>query len=436
MAFLTKKRWIESITPFGLVILLTLIAFLAAIYNQSGAMEIPKAIGKTIELWFDGFFSLLGFTLQMMMILTLGYSLALFEPVNKFLVRLASKPSNFTQGLLLVALITMVAGLFNWGFGLIIGAILAKTVQKTFQNKGIPSNPGLLAAAGYLGMAIWHGGLSASAPLAVADQNHFLVQTTGVISVEETLFSGKNFVISGGLFLVFVLTTLLLNKFSSKQDEKVEGAPFHPLSSGKEDRYGYYAGIFLILVLVGITFFSEKGILQKLSLNWVIFLLLGLTLFFYKSSERMIVSVGHGLKASSEIFLQFPFYAGILGLLGGSGIIRLISEYLINNTSESTFPAVAFISAAGVNLLIPSGGGQWAIQGEVLLLTAKDLGMNLGEIVLAFAYGDQISNLLQPFWALPLLSITGVPIRKIFPYTFVYFLAGFGYLLLMMFVLF
>jgi short-chain fatty acids transporter len=109
---------------------------------------------------------------------------------------------------------------------------------------------------------------------------------------------------------------------------------------------------------------------------------------------------------------------------------------LIANTNEFTFPAVAFISAAGVNLLIPSGGGQWAIQGEILLQTAKDLNLNLGEIVMAFAYGDQISNLLQPFWALPLLSITGVPIRKIFPYTFVYFLAGFGYLLLMTFILF
>jgi short-chain fatty acids transporter len=179
-----------------------------------------------------------------------------------------------------------------------------------------------------------------------------------------------------------------------------------------------------------VTFGSEFGFLQRFSLNWVIFLFLGLVLIFYRSVANITESVGQGLKASVDIFIQFPFYAGILGILTGSGLIRDFSIFLQTHAAAESFPLISFSAAALTNLLVPSGGGQWAIQGQIFMGASQSFELDLGKMVMVFSFGDQITNLLQPFWALPLLSITGVPIRRIFPYTLIYFLGGFCFLLL------
>jgi short-chain fatty acids transporter len=134
------------------------------------------------------------------------------------------------------------------------------------------------------------------------------------------------------------------------------------------------------------------------------------------------------LKSSADIFIQFPFYAGILGLITDSGLLATFSKFTTEIANPELFPIITFFSAALVNLFVPSGGGQWAIQGPIIFETASALGLDGGKMVMVFAYGDQISNLLQPFWALPLLAITGVSVKKIFPYTFMLFLIGFLWL--------
>jgi len=135
-----------------------------------------------------------------------------------------------------------------------------------------------------------------------------------------------------------------------------------------------------------------------------------------------------GLKTSTDILVQFPFYAGILGVLSSSGALYQLSNLIQTQTSKEFFPLVTFFSTAFVNLLVPSGGGQWAIQGPVIMETAATWNLDFAKLVMIFSYGDQISNLLQPFWALPLLSITGVPVRKLLPYCVILFLSGFIYL--------
>ena len=70
-----------------------------------------------------------------------------------------------------------------------------------------------------------------------------------------------------------------------------------------------------------------------------------------------------------------------------------------------------------MNLFVPSGGGQWAVQGDVLVQAADRVGVSVSDTIMAFAYGDQLTNMLQPFWALPLLAITGLKARQIVGYT-------------------
>ena len=424
-----KKTLIALLTPFGLVLILTLAVFFFAFFLGDQKGSFFEKLISTVSFWYDGVFGLLGFTMQMMMVLSLGYALATFAPINRFLVKVSLLPDSLVQGALLISGLTMICGLFNWGFGLVIGAVFSRLVHHSMVQRSIPSNAGLLAAGGYLGMAVWHGGLSGSAPLSVADSNHFLVDKLGVIPVNETVFSNFNLFITGGLFLVFLGLTGLLATVVGKNLEEFKGHEFRPIEKGDEDSLGRIAGIGMIAILILITVFSDTGILQRFSLNWVIFLLLGLVLMSFRSTERFTKSLQKGLSASADIFFQFPFYAGILGLLSGSGLIREFSIYIQGQSSAESFPLVSFIASAFTNLLVPSGGGQWAIQGELFMTAAQVWGLDLGKMVMVFSYGDQITNLLQPFWALPLLSITGVPIRKIFPYTILYFFAGFSFLL-------
>lgn len=420
-----KNRLSLLISPFGLVLFLTLMAFILVL-SFSGEIVFQgksKLIG-VLGFWQNGFFGLLGFTLQMMMILVFGYALAIFKPINSLLRKISEVPKTLVSAVLLTASITMISGLLNWGFGLIVGAVLSRFMHEALISKRKESNPALLAASGYLGMSIWHGGLSGSAPLSVAEEGHFLLEKIGIVPVEATIFSVFNLVTTGGLFLIFLLTAWLLTKTNPKSFSSTDSAPIHPLASGEENNLARIAGLYMaVVIIVGVIFEEDRG-LSFISLNWVNFLLFSLTLIAYRSTSSFSNAVGNGLKSSADIFIQFPFYAGILGLISDSGLLITLARFGAELANPETFPIYSFFSAAVVNLLIPSGGGQWAIQGPIIFETAEALGLEKGKMIMAFAFGDQISNLLQPFWALPLLAITGVSVRKIFPYTFVFFLVG------------
>lgn len=432
-----ENRFEAFFRPFGLVLILTFFTFILVLIRGSG--EASFGIYDLIRIfgfWQNGFFGLLGFTLQMMMILIFGYALAVFKPINLFLRKISKLPSNLVSAVLLTASITMVAGLLNWGFGLIIGAVLARFMHEGLLQKKQGSNPALLAASGYLGMGIWHGGLSASAPLNVAEKGHFLIEKVGVIPVGETVFSIFNVVITLGLFVVFLSSAWLLSRSVSKSDEFLDSLSVHPVGPGKEDFLARMAGIFMLIVIGAGLIFGENEGLGFVSLNWVNFLLFSMTLVAYRSLDNFTVGIGSGLKSSADIFIQFPFYAGILGLISDSGLLTQLAVWSGEMTEADFFPLVAFYSAASVNVFVPSGGGQWAIQGPILMETAEAMGLDKGKMIMVFAYGDQISNLLQPFWALPLLSITGVSVKKIFPFTLIYFLVGLAWLSISIFLLF
>lgn len=396
--------------------------------EESIADSSSLKIIRLLSYWQEGFFGLLGFTLQMIMILVFGYALAVFAPVNRFLKVISDLPKSLSAATLLTAAITMLAGLLNWGFGLIVGAIMARFVHESLVSKGKLSNSALLASVGYLGMAIWHGGLSASAPLTVAGEGHFLAETIGIIPASETVFSTFNGWITSGLVLVFLATAFTLSRVASQTNDSYSSVPLNPIESGREGFLARVIGSFMVFVLLIGMIYGESAGLEMISLNWVNFLLFSLVLVAYKTWEKFTLAVGQGLKTSTDILVQFPFYAGILGVLSSSGALYQLSHLIQTQTSEEFFPLVTFFSTAFVNLLVPSGGGQWAIQGPVIMETAAIWNLDFAKLVMIFSYGDQISNLLQPFWALPLLSITGVPVRKLLPYCVILFLLGFIYL--------
>jgi short-chain fatty acids transporter len=433
---LKAKTGYSFFSPIGLVLGLTLVTFFMVVRSEiSLGNPLGNSLLNSLSFWKTGFFSLLGFTLQMMMILAFGYALAIFRPINQMVKRLSKVPDSLVQAALLTSSITMVSGLVNWGFGLIIGAVFARLVHESLVEKSIKSNAALLASCGYLGMAVWHGGLSASSLLTIAEKGHGLENQIGIIPVSETIFSLENFIFSGGLILVFSFVAWILGTRASRNSEINQNTKLKSIEPSSDDQLGRWIGGLLLLILFIELVFGKNTGLSLVSLNWVIFLLFGLALVLYRSWGSFLQAMSEGLKSSLDIFIQFPFYGGIMGLILSSGLLNELSRMATEVAGESLFPLFSFYSSALVNFFIPSGGGQWAVQGPLIMKTAELLKLPYAKMALVFAYGDQISNLLQPFWALPLLAVTGVPVRKLLPYCLMFFLAGFGYLSLMIWLL-
>ena len=158
--------------------------------------------------------------------------------------------------------------------------------------------------------------------------------------------------------------------------------------------------------------------------NFINFFLLGLGLFLHANINGFLYAIDQAIRGAAGILIQFPLYFGIMGLMIGSGLMLVFSGFFVEISTQTTFPVYSFISAGIVNVFVPSGGGQWGVQGPIIIQSAIELGVSLPKSIMALAYGDQLTNMLQPFWALPLLGITGLKAKSILPYTLAMMLVG------------
>ena len=203
--------------------------------------------------------------------------------------------------------------------------------------------------------------------------------------------------------------------------------PSHLQGAEYIDHLGFISksiGVGLVALAIYIAVIYEGPNLGFISPNYINFGMLALCLLLHQNIQTFLGAVDDAIKGSSGILIQFPLYFGILALMQSGGLINLISDWFITISNAQTLPLYTFLSAGLVNLFVPSGGGQWAIQGPILLDAATKLGVPLPKIILAMAYGDQLTNMMQPFWALPLLSITGLKAKDILPYTLILMLIG------------
>lgn len=425
--------------PFVLAIGLTLLVFLlAAVIQGTGPVEI-------IEAWQGdtGFWSLLAFTMQMVLILVTGHALASSPAVSRAIAWFARLPRSGAQAAWLVSTVAIVTSLLNWGLGLVVGAILAREVGRSCSERGVHAHYPLLAAAGYTGLMCWHGGMSGTAPLMMTTEENVakflgpeLAARVGTIPFTETVLGAENLLVTGGLL---VLVPLLCAAMAPKKDDPAEGIDAHLTATAppmdEEDRaartvperiersYWLTAVVVLPLAFAVVLWWWESGI-QKLDPNALNLMFLTLGLILHGTVRRYVRAVGVATAGAAGIVLQFPFYAGIMGVMRATGLGTTFATALAETASPTTYATVTMISAGAINLFVPSGGGQWAVQGPIAVEAASALGVPLEFAILGVAYGDQLTNMLQPFWALPLLAITGVEARDIIGYTAVCMLAG------------
>lgn len=445
--------------PFVLAVLLTLASFgMAWAWGTFPAGTGP--LTATMDAWRDpsgGVWRFLGFAMQMCLILVTGHALAESRPVRAAMVSLARLPKRPGPAAAMIGLVAMGFGLVNWGLGLIVGALLARDVARSLEARGVRVHAPLLAAAGYAGMLVWHGGLSGSAPLTMvtqfeaarvlpAETSLLLAERFGdgwTIDLGRTLFSPLNLVAMGGLLLIVPALLFLLHPRATDPvtpmpapGELFEDPP-RPIRSLPDflERTPLVPLLLAGLILWAMVRFHLTGSLLRVGLNEINLTMLALGLVAHGSIASYTAAAERGARGCAGIILQFPLYAGIMGVLMGSGLIARFSEFMAEHATADTLPLYTFLSAGVVNLFVPSGGGQWAIQGPIALEAGLALGVAPEKMIMSVAYGDQLTNMLQPFWALPLLAITGLRARDIVGYTAVLMLAALGWISLALLLL-
>lgn len=409
------QRWLPDAYLFAII--LTFVVLIAGVVFQA---QSPM---NMVQYWGGSLWNLLEFSMQMLLILVTGHVLAQASPIHRVLVRIACIPRTPLQAIVLVTFASAIACWINWGFGLVTGALIARETGKRVPGVHYP----LLVAAAYSGFVLWHAGLSGSIPLVIASPGTDVIgQLLGgqAIGFSETIFSFPVLMIA----LVLLVTLPLLNAmmapeasdvvpFKEERGEQATAAPAKreastPAQRLEQSKYISFAlGGLGAIYLTG--YFLGGG---GFTFNIVIMLFLVAGILLHGSARDYLEALAESIKGVGGIVLQYPLYAGIMGMMQHSGLADSISNWFVSISSAASFPVYTFLSAGVVNFFVPSGGGQWAVQAPIVLPAAEALGVDASKAVMAVAWGDAWTNLIQPFWALPMLAIAGLKIRDIMGY--------------------
>lgn len=450
--------------PFTIAVLLTaLVAILAlavGTFPARGGGPPAESLGERARVLFDawrgesGIWSILPFTMQMCLILITGHALAASRPVARVIGRLAEIPRSTAHAAAMVGAAACVSAVINWGLGLLVGALLAREVGRSMTRRGLLVHYPLIVAAGYTALMVWHGGLSGSAPLSCTTEAGIrkalpaasaAVQAKALTPLSETIFSAQNLVITAGLLILTPLMLWLLAPRAGQEHAPMprlpEARPEEPASEesgGMPDRldrsWVVSGGLAVAIGAAVVRHIATRGAMS-IGLNEVIGLMLAIGLLAHGSLRAYAAAAEEAARGCAGIILQFPLYGGIIGMMIASGLVEQLANWITRVSTPGTLPLFTFLSAALLNLAIPSGGGQWGIQGPIALQSAIEQNVPSGDIILAVAYGDQMTNMLQPFWALPLLAVTGVKAKDIVGYTAVVMVVGCAWVGLMLLVM-
>lgn len=426
--------------PFVLAVLLTLLTAALAL----GFGEVPRASGQSafvalFDAWRSnaGLWKLLDFAMQMCLILVSGHALAASGPAARVIARLADWPRTTARAAAMVSFVACLTSVLNWGLCLIAGALLARETGRSLSRRGVRAHYPLLCAAGYMGLLVWHGGFSGSATLTMTSAVEaakvlppaYVERLGGEgVPLTKTTFSALNVFVTLGLLAgIPALMGLLAPK---REEDLLPIEAFRPRPAApavadgppetipdRLDRSPVLAallGVPLLLVLARHVALQGAA---SLDLKAIIAGMVGLGLLLHGSPRSYLAAVEEGAGACAGIILQFPLYAGIMGMMEASGLVRQFALGLTALGPPGTVPVLSFLAACVINLFIPSGGGHWAVQGPVALEAGMEAGVDPGKMILSVAYGGEVTDMLQPFWALPLLAIVGVRARDIVGYT-------------------
>lgn len=413
------EKYIPSALNFA-ILLSVAVGLMALLLTDAGPADVLRG-------WGEGLAGLLAFMTQMALILLLGHALANTRPVRRLLGALAQVPRTPLQAYVFVFLVAAVASLITWGLGLVVGALLARDVAAAGDRRGLELSFPMLVASGFSGFVVWHMGYSGSGPLTAATPGSFIEEQLGrTVPITETTFSAWNLT---AVVATVVLVALALWLIAPRVVDPAHRMTAAALAASEQtvteeevvtpaDRLDASRVPTLVvgLALAGylVLHFAEGGTVTLDVVNWMF---LGLIFLLARNAFEVMALIKNAAANVGDILLQFPLYAGIMGMMAATGLIQVLSDSVVAVATPQTLGLLAFLSAGLVNFFVPSGGGQVAVQAPILLDAGARLDVDPAVVIMAISYGDQWTNMIQPFWALPLLAIAGLKIRDILGYT-------------------
>ena len=408
----------ENIIPDPLVfcLILTILVFAAGvIFTDHGVMGM-------LTSWYNGIWSQIAFAFQMSFMVVTCAVTARSKQVKKALMKFAKIVNTPTSAVILLMAFGYASSFLNWAFCTIVTPILAMQLTKNIKGLHFP----MLIAAGYSTMCLGQClGPSASVYALLAGKEHFLVDKIGVLTQDVTTYNPMNVAV---WIILAVGTVILTLKTMPPKHEIVEyQAADEDDDNEVEETKNTFAdrmnGSKIIMILVGIAglvnivfTFMQKGFLGSLSLNFVIFIFLTANFLLYNTPSKFIKAYRENLSLATDVMIQFPFYGGISGMMSDSGLGQIIVGGLCQLATAYTLPVFSYISASLVNLFIPSQGGQWIVQGPIIMDAALRLNADVPHVINAFVYGDEATNLLQPLYVIPALSVVGMKLKDVWGY--------------------
>ncbi len=422
--------------PFVLVLLLTLVSLGLGLAVMPGDGGLGSRGATLVSAWTGGFGNpeILKFGLQIILIVVTGEAIAESPPARAGLAWLTALPKSPRGAVLLVSSFAVVTGWVHWGFGLVASALLAREVGRSLRARGIKVHYALLGTGAYTSMLLWHAGLTASAPLLMNTEKNFVSEALGLtghkIPLTETILAPYN------LAACAVLALIVPPLVWAMHPKDVVEAPADLVAARVEtdepsakdartpaERLDRSRVLTLVVGLLGLTFLvrhiRENGFDLNHNVVNVSFLMLGMAL--HRSPVAYARAIAKSTRGVSGVVLQFPFYGGILAVMNKTGLSERIAHLFIAGANARTLPLMTFLASIVTKSFVPSGAGEWAVEGPVMLKAAKELGAPYGKITMAVAYGNMLGNMYQPFWSLPLLGLMGLRAKDIMGFCLILF---------------
>ena len=424
--------------PYLFALLLTFLAALLAVFVTR------TALGDVLSYWYGGLWEILTFTTQMVLVLMCGHALVDAPAVKRVLDWISGLPRTERQAGAGVFLVSWAAALFNWGFCLVVAGVLVREIPKRLP--GV--SRGYLAAAGYTGFGVWASGLSSSialvsatpgSPLNIIEQ--YAQQT---VPLQDMLLAPYNLIPVAGMAILMPLlfwrihpsktdspasyaTSASFASSASLDSDSSEAAKNPSSARTFAERIEQSRWITALLVGMSLGYLAHR--LRQgsfsLDLNMMIFLLLTLGWILHGTPIRYMQAFHAGARAAGPLLLAYPLYGGILGLIRDTGLADWFAQLFVSFSTAHTLPFWSYVSSNVITLFVPSGGGHWAVQGPVMVKAALELDASLPKTAMAVAFGEQTGNLVQPFWALPIVSIGGLSVREMMGYCLLALLIAF-----------
>jgi short-chain fatty acids transporter len=409
---------------------------------------VPNAsMSGMINAWYDGTWgksNIFTFALQMTLILVCGTTLAQAPLIKRGLQKMATWPQNQAQAAILCFLTGAIGSLINWGLGLVVGTILAKEIAKRLERMDF----GYVVAAAYMGFIVWTSGFSSSIVLANADAtsslNIIYKLTKQTVAADKVLFTGYNLIPVAIVLIVFPIMLKYMapkNIKTINRDVLMREESAAAAESAATPQPKTFASVLenawilnLVIVVAGFYqfFYNMKG---AITINSMILLFTVLGLLFHWSPIRYVKAFIDSAKSAGSLLLQYPLYGGIMALMaytpaqGVDPLQTVLAKELVQAATSTTLPFLNYIGSCLITMFVPSGGGHWAVQGPVSVQAAMALGQSspeyLGKVSASVAFGEGVFNMIQPFWALPVIALAGLTIRDIMGYCVMALLFGF-----------